>query len=141
MRQEGNCIFCKIVRGDAPAVKVHEDDLTLTFMDISPASEGHTLVIAKEHFENLLKIDGPTLIAVTLTTQRIAQAIQRALTPDGLRIGQFNGTAAGQTVFHYHVHIVPIRLGQRVGAHHGHGPGNLDEIRAVAEKIRAALRG
>lgn len=108
-------------------------------MDINPASEGHALVTSKEHFENLLEIDHITLKATALTTQRMAKAIYRALKPDGIRLGQFNGTAAGQTVFHYHVHLVPMRLGQRVGAH-GRGPGDLDEISAIAEKIRAALR-
>jgi histidine triad (HIT) family protein len=108
-------------------------------MDINPASEGHVLVTSKEHFENLLEIDHITLKATALTTQRMAKAIYRALKPDGIRLGQFNGTAAGQTVFHYHVHLVPMRLGQRVGAH-GRGPGNLDEISAIAEKIRAALQ-
>jgi histidine triad (HIT) family protein len=140
MRQEENCIFCKIVKGGAQAIKVDEDELTLTFMDINPASAGHTLVISREHFENLLQIDAPTLTAVTLTTQRIALAVQQALQPDGIRIGQFNGAAAGQTVFHYHVHVVPMRLGQRTGAH-GHGPGNLDEIREIAQRIRTALQG
>jgi histidine triad (HIT) family protein len=111
----------------------------MNFMDINPASEGHALVTSKEHFENLLEIDYTTLKATALTTQCVAKAIYHALKPDGLRLGQFNGTAAGQTVFHYHVHLVPMRLGQRVGAH-GCGPGDLDEISAIAEKIRAALR-
>jgi histidine triad (HIT) family protein len=140
MRRDSNCIFCKIVSGEVPAFKVHENELTLTFLDINPASPGHTLVASKEHFENLLEIDESALMAVASTTRLIAAAIQRALIPDGIRVGQFNGTAAGQTVFHYHVHLVPVRLGQRVGAH-GRGPGNREEINAIAEKIRAALRG
>ncbi len=140
MKREENCIFCKIVKGAAQAIKVHEDEVTLTFMDINPASAGHTLVISREHFESLLQIDVPTLTAVSLTTQRIALAVQHALQPDGIRIGQFNGAAAGQTVFHYHVHVVPMRLGKRTGAH-GRGPGDLDEIREIAERIRTALQG
>lgn len=138
MKQADHCIFCKIAKGDLPAIKVHEDEFTITFMDINPASEGHTLVTSREHFANLLEIDTDALTATARTTQRIAKAIQQALRPDGIRIGQFNGAAAGQTVFHYHVHLVPMQLGQRTGAH-GRGPGNQEEIRAVAEKIRAAL--
>ena len=140
MQQQDNCIFCKIVRGDIPAIKVHEDELTLTFMDINPASAGHTLIIAKEHFETLLDIDDSPLAAVAVTTRRIAQAIQRSLQPDGMRVSQFNGSAAGQTVFHYHVHIIPIRRGERPGSH-GRGPGNPEEIQQIAGQIRAALEG
>lgn len=138
MRQDENCIFCKIVRGEAPAIKVYEDDLTLSMMDIRPASEGHTLVISKEHFENLLDIDESALTAVTRVTRHIARAIRQALEPDGIRVNQFNGSAAGQTVFHYHMHVVPIREGRYTGAH-GRGPGNLEEIQQVAKKIQTAL--
>lgn len=140
MRQEDNCIFCRIVRGEIPAVRVHEDEQTLAFMDINPASDGHTLVVSKEHFENILEINTSALTAVTLATQRMARAIYRALEPDGVRIGQFNGTAAGQTVFHYHVHLVPMRRGQRVGSH-GRAPGDSEQIKEAAEKIRAMLEG
>jgi len=138
MSDPTQCIFCKIVRGEIPAIKVYEDEHTLTFMDIQPASPGHTLVISKTHAANLLEIADPDLLAVTLTVQRIARAVQRALEPDGLRIGQFNGAAAGQTVLHYHVHIVPMREGQRAGAH-GRAPGNPEELKALAARIREAL--
>ena len=138
MRQDNHCIFCKIVRAEAPAVTVFEDEHTLAFMDIRPASAGHTLIIAKEHFRNLLDIEEAAVTAVTLSTRRLAQALQKALVPDGIRVSQFNGSAAGQTVFHYHVHIVPIQTGQRTGAH-GRAAGDMDEIKAVAEKIRTAL--
>jgi histidine triad (HIT) family protein len=111
----------------------------MAFMDISPAADGHTLVVSREHFENILEIDAATLTAVTLATQRLAQAIYRALNPDGMRISQFNGTAAGQTVFHYHAHLVPIRLGQRVGSH-GRGPADPDQLEQIAAAIRAALK-
>ena len=138
MHQNDNCVFCKIVQRQLPADKVHEDDLTMAFMDIKPANEGHTLVIAREHFENLLDIDKTTLAAVAVTSRRIAIAIHKALQPDGMRVSQFNGAAAGQSVFHYHLHIVPVHAGQQVGSH-GRGPGNPEAIRQVAEKIRAAL--
>ena len=138
MNSSENCIFCKIVRNAIPAIKVYEDDLTLTFMDINPASPGHSLVISKAHAANLLEIAEADLLAVTKMTQRIARATQKALTPDGLRIGQFNGAAAGQTVLHYHVHIVPMREGQHTGAH-GRAPGNPEELKALAVRIREAL--
>jgi len=138
MKLVDNCVFCKIVRGELPAFKVYEDDLTLAFMDINPASDGHTLVISKEHFENLLDVDETALAAVAKVSQRLGRAIQQALEPDGIRVSQFNGAAAGQTVFHYHMHLIPIRAGQRPGAH-GRGPGDPDAIKQAAERIRLAL--
>ncbi len=138
MNPSESCIFCKIIRGAIPAIKVCEDEHTLTFMDIQPASSGHALVISKTHAANLLEIAEPDLLAVTRTTRRIARAVQKALAPDGLRISQFNGAAAGQTVLHYHVHIVPMREGQRAGAH-GRAPGDPEELKALAARIREAL--
>lgn len=138
MSESASCIFCKIVRGEIPAVKVHEDAQTLTFMDVHPASSGHTLVISKAHTPNLLEIAETDLLAVASTVQRVARAVQKALNPDGIRISQFNGAAAGQTVLHYHVHIVPMREGQKAGAH-GREPANPEQQKALAAQIRAAL--
>jgi len=138
MSESAQCIFCKIVRGEVPAVKVHEDEGTLTFMDIQPASPGHALVIPKTHAPNLLEIAESELFVVAATTQRIARAVQKALAPDGIRIVQTNGAAAGQSVFHYHVHIIPMQAGQRVGAH-GRERANPDELKVLAARIRAAL--
>ena len=138
MSESAQCIFCKIVRGEIPAVKVHEDEHTLTFMDIQPASPGHALVIPKTHAPNLLEIAEPDLFVAAATTQRVARAVQQALAPDGIRIVQTNGVAAGQSVFHYHVHIIPMQAGQRVGAH-GRERANPDELKVLAARIRAAL--
>lgn len=138
MSESTQCIFCKIVRGEIPSVKVHEDEHTLTFMDVRPASPGHALVISKAHAANLLEIAETDLQAVTLTVQRVARAIQKALTPDGMRVSQFNGAAAGQTVFHYHVHIIPMQEGQRTGSH-GRESANPQQLESLATQIRAAL--
>lgn len=138
MSESTNCIFCKLVRGEIPSIKVHEDAQTLTFMDVRPASPGHTLVISKTHTPNLLEITETDLLAVTLAVQRVAQAIQKALAPDGMRVSQFNGAAAGQTVFHYHVHIIPTQEGQRVGAH-GRDQADAQQLEVLAAQIRAAL--
>ena len=138
MSEFTNCIFCKLVRGEIPSIKVHEDAQTLTFMDVRPASPGHTLVISKTHTPNLLEIAEADLLAVTLAVQRVAQAIQKALAPDGMRVSQFNGAAAGQTVFHYHVHIIPTQEGQRVGAH-GRDQVDAQQLEVLAAQIRAVL--
>ena len=138
MTTANDCLFCKIVRGEIPAVRVYEDESTLAFMDVFPASEGHTLVIAKNHAPTLLEIAEADLLAATMTTQRIARAVQQALAADGLRISQFNGAAAGQSVPHYHVHIVPIREGQRAGSH-GREKADSAVLETVAARIRHAL--
>jgi len=132
-------IFSKIVSGDIPALKIYEDQTTLAFMDISPASRGHTLVISKDEHADLYSIPPEALAAVTQTVQRVARGLRAALQPDGINIIQNNGAAAGQTVFHYHVHIIPrwegdnaVRLWQ---------PHDADqaELRALAEQIGAAI--
>lgn len=138
MAESTQCIFCKIARGELPAVRVHEDERTLTFMDIQPASPGHALVIPKAHAPNLLEISEPELFVVAATTQRVARAVQKALAPDGIRIVQTNGAAAGQSVFHYHVHIIPMQEGQRVGAH-GRERAHPEDLKELAARIQAAL--
>jgi histidine triad (HIT) family protein len=140
MTQVEDCIFCKIVRGELPSTSVYEDEACMAFMDINPASTGHTLIIPKDHAENLLDIPTSNLIATMATTQKIAQAIQQALQPEGMRISQLNGAAAGQMVFHYHVHIIPVYAGERPGTH-GRGSGDPQIIQQTAAKIRAALNG
>jgi histidine triad (HIT) family protein len=138
MTEATDCVFCKIVQGKIPSVKVAEDAQTLIFMDIQPASPGHTLVIPKTHAANLMEITEADLFAVTKTVQRVARAIRSALAPDGIRIVQTNGAAAGQTVLHYHVHLIPMQEGQRIGTH-GRAPANSEELKALAERIRDAL--
>ena len=100
-------IFTRIINGEIPALKVYEDADTLAFLDIAPASPGHTLVICKNEVATLTELSDAQLLATARTTQRVAAAIQQALQPDGINIMQNNGAAAGQTVFHYHVHIIP----------------------------------
>jgi histidine triad (HIT) family protein len=132
-------IFSSIVAGTIPAIKVYEDAETFAFLDIGPASRGHTLVISKAEYADLLTIPADTLAAVHLSVQRVARAIQSALAPDGINIVQNNGRAAGQTVFHYHVHIIPRWEGD--GALPLWKPGKAEsaELQALAEQIRAAL--
>ena len=93
-----DCIFCRIVRGETPCSKVCEDERTLTFMDIFPVTDGHTLVITKEHFSDIFEADEGALAAVAATSLRVAKAIDATLAPDGLGVFQLNRPAAGQTV-------------------------------------------
>lgn len=134
-------IFSRIVRGELPAAKVYEDELTLAFLDINPAARGHTLVICKEELPGLLELSPELLVAVTQTTQRVARAIVAALQPDGLNIVQNNGSAAGQVVFHYHVHIIPRWQGDRAIGMWKPGSAEAAELSAIAAQIGAALQG
>lgn len=103
----GHCIFCKIVAGDIPAAKVYEDDLTVAFMDIGQVNPGHVLVASKRHAVTVMNLTPEEAAAVMQTAQRVAAAAQRAFDPDGITLFQANGEAGGQTVLHFHMHVLP----------------------------------
>lgn len=132
-------VFAKIIAGDLPSAKVYEDEQTLAFMDAFPQTRGHTLVIAKNvKAVNLLDVPAETLCHLISVTQKIAQAVVDGLEPDGFRIVQFNGSQAGQTVFHLHFHIIPVYTAEPEGSH-GKGQAEMADLINHAEKIRAAL--
>ncbi len=135
-----DCIFCRIVEGRAPAHRVFEDERTLVFMDIFPVTEGHTLIIPKAHCTNLLDADEADLQAVARYSRVVAHAIREVIAPDGIGVFQLNGAAAGQTVFHYHMHLIPrmqggtLRLQTRVR-------GDPDRLADTARRLAAAIPG
>jgi histidine triad (HIT) family protein len=132
-------IFARILRGELPATKVFEDDVVLAFMDIFPQSRGHLLVIPKGSTAvNLLDEEPSVLQALIVRVQRIARAAVKALEPDGVRIAQFNGAPAGQTVFHLHFHVIPVYEGSKLAPHAG-GKADAADLEALAAKIRSAL--
>jgi len=106
-----DCVFCKIVAGQIPSTRVFEDELTLAFMDIGQVNPGHVLVTVKKHAPYLHELDEAQAAAVARTCVRVSTAIQNAFKPEGLSVYQANGKAAGQTVFHYHVHLLPRHAG------------------------------
>jgi histidine triad (HIT) family protein len=133
-------VFAKIIRGDMPAVRVFEDDQMLAIMDVFPQSRGHVLLIPKQsQARNLLEETPETAAALMLAVQRTAKAIRAALKPDGIRIAQFNGEVGGQTVFHLHVHVVPVWEGKPMGRHGQSGMADLAELQALADQIAAQL--
>jgi histidine triad (HIT) family protein len=134
-------IFSKIASGEIPSIKLYEDEQTLAFMDINPAARGHALVISKAEHADLWSIPPDTLAAVAAATQRVALAIRAALDPDGLNIIQNNGAAAGQVVFHYHVHLIPRWEGDQAVRLWRPQQADQDDLRATAELIRRALTG
>lgn len=133
-------IFAKIIRGEIPCTRVYEDDLVLSFMDLFPQSPGHTLVIPKTvQARNFLEIE-PNAIGPFMTrVQKIAQAVETALKPDGIVITQFNGAPAGQSVFHLHFHIIPRFDGARLKAHAQGAQADPDELEEIAKRIREAI--
>ena len=133
-----DCLFCEIVAGTRGCHRVLETDDVLCFMDIFPAGEGHTLVIPKRHAESLLDIAEPDLLAVAAASRRVARALQAALDPDGITFTQANGSAAGQTVMHYHVHLIPRTRGERMGLHGGEAADS-DDLARLADAIAAHL--
>lgn len=131
-------IFAKILRGEAPCVKVYEDDQVLSFMDIFPQSSGHFLVLPKAKSRNLLELDDAALQATMVRVKRLAAAARKAFNPDGIVVTQFNGAPAGQTVFHTHFHIIPRWEGEALGRHGG-GQADMEALKDQAAKIAAAL--
>ncbi len=102
-----DCIFCKIVRGEIPSYRVKETDDVLVILDVNPLSKGHVLVLPKEHYENIHDIPEDLLITITSVVKGEAQKIKDRLKPEGIIIMQNNGVKAGQSVFHFHIHIKP----------------------------------
>lgn len=133
-------IFAKIIRGEAPCVKLWEDTNVLAFLDVFPQSEGHCLVIHKKATAtNFFDIPADALKELVLAVQTVASGVKAALNPDGIRIIQFNGAPAGQTVFHLHFHIIPVFEDAPLAPHGESGPAPTEKLEPLAEKIRAAL--
>lgn len=105
--KKDDCIFCKIANGDIPTNALYEDDIVKVIFDLGPASKGHVLILPKNHFDNVYGLDNETAAHIFQVAVKIADAMKSALKPDGINIVQNNGEAAGQTVFHFHVHIIP----------------------------------
>ena len=138
MAYDTNNIFAKILRGEVPSVKVYEDDKTLAFMDVMPQADGHTLVIPKEPAENIFELSPDGAAAMVRTTQKVAKAVKKGLEAPGVMIFQLNGKPAGQSVFHVHFHIVPRSGGVDLKLH-ARGMESPEKLKAIAEKIKAAL--
>lgn len=132
-----DCLFCKIVAGELPAAKVHEDERTVAFMDINPGSRGHLLVIPREHARDVHAIDPEDLAAVARTGQRMAGLVRDRLGADGVNLLNSAGEAAWQTVFHFHLHVIPRYAGDPLRLPWTPGPGDPDEIAATAKELTA----
>jgi histidine triad (HIT) family protein len=134
-----DCVFCRIVAKQIPATVVHEDEETLAFMDIGQVNPGHVLVALKAHVESIFALDEARAAAVFRTAARVARAIRDAFAPQGLSVYQANGAAAGQTVFHFHIHLVPRHEGDGMALSWPVKNPPREKLIEHAGKIRAKL--
>ncbi|MBX9942482.1 MAG: HIT family protein [Reyranella sp.] len=134
-----DCIFCKIVAGQIPCLKLLEDADTIAFMDINPVNPGHALAVAKGHWPTVDVIPAEVLAAVARTAQRVARAVVAELKPHGVNLLQANGAGAGQSVPHLHIHIMPRRPNDAVALNWDYKPGDRAEIEAIYRRLKAAL--
>ena len=136
---DGNCIFCKIVAGQIPCFKLLEDANTIAFMDINPVNSGHALAVAKGHWPTVDVIPPGLLAEVAQTAQKVAKAAFKVLKPHGVNLLQANGEGAGQSVPHLHIHIMPRVKGDDINLNWEPKPGDMAAIKAIYEKLKAAL--
>ncbi len=134
-----DCIFCKIVAGQIPCLKLLEDADTIAFMDINPVNPGHALAVAKGHWPTIDVIPAEVLAAVARTAQRVARAVIAELKPHGVNLLQANGAGAGQSVPHLHIHIMPRRPNDAVALNWDYKRGDRAEIEAIYRRLKAAL--
>jgi histidine triad (HIT) family protein len=134
---EQDCIFCKIVAGELPATIVDEDERTIAFMDINPATRGHALVVPRRHAPDLLSIDAEELAVVAGAAQRLASRAKQQLKADGINVINSCGAAAWQTVFHFHLHVIPRYQGDPMRLPWLPTPGDSAEIAAAAAALKA----
>jgi histidine triad (HIT) family protein len=134
--RDPECIFCKILAGELPAQVVDEDDKTVAFMDTSPATRGHALVIPRRHTRDLLEIDREDLEATILAAQRLARRAGDRLGADGVNLLNSCGSAAWQTVFHFHIHVIPRYDDDPLRLPWTPEPGDREQIAAAAAQLR-----
>jgi histidine triad (HIT) family protein len=140
MDRDPNCVFCKIVAGEIPSFKLYEDGETLAFLDINPVHDGHALVVAKAHYPTVFEIAPEAFAAVARATVKVARAVYAAVTPDGLNLVQSNGAGAAQSVPHFHVHVLPRRMGDNLLVNWSLKPGDKGRLAEIAERIRARMQ-
>jgi len=134
--RDPDCLFCKIVAGEIPSTRVDEDERTVAFMDINPATRGHALVIPRRHAANLLEIEAEDLEATIAAAQRLARAASERLGADGVNLINSCGAAAWQTVFHFHIHVIPRYADDPLKLPWTPAPGDPEEIAAAAQQLR-----
>ena len=133
---QAHCIFCKVISGEIPGEVIDSDDRTLTVMDINPATRGHAVVITRTHAENLLELSDEDLMAAMRTTRRVVHRMRDSLQPDGFNILHNIGSAAWQSIFHFHIHVIPRYKGDPLQLPWLPEPADPEELKRVAAAIR-----
>jgi histidine triad (HIT) family protein len=136
MAEDPDCLFCGIIAGTIPSETIDSDERTVAFMDINPATAGHALVVPREHSADLMEIGEEDLTATILAAQRLAKRMKDVLDADGINLLNSCGAAAWQTVFHFHIHVVPRYEDDPLKLPWVPAPGDTDEIAATAAKLR-----
>jgi histidine triad (HIT) family protein len=135
MAADPDCIFCRIVSGELSSTRIDEDERTVAFMDINPATRGHVIVVPREHSTDLLDIEADDLAAVTAMGQRLAQRQKERLGADGVNLLNSCGQVAWQTVFHFHLHVIPRYAGDPLRLPWEPAPGDREDIAAAARDL------
>jgi histidine triad (HIT) family protein len=135
MAADPDCLFCKIIAGEIPSTRIYEDERTIAFMDINPATRGHVLVVPREHTRDLLTIEPHDLAAVAHAAQNLAKTMPERLGADGVNLLNSCGRAAWQTVFHFHMHVIPRYAGDPLRLPWTPEPGDRDEIAEAARAL------
>ena len=136
----GQCIFCRLIAGEIPAARVYEDAQTIAFMDLGQVTPGHVLVASKRHAPTLYELTAEEAGAVMQTAQRVAAAAEAAFAPDGITLFQANGAAGGQTVFHFHLHVLPRHTGDGVALAWPRKEPGAQALQTYAAQLQAALQ-
>ena len=139
MTDQGDCIFCKIIKGDIPCNKIYENDKVVAFLDIQPINKGHTLLIPKPHHRNVFDLPEEFLVECAKAIKPVARAVKEATNADGINIGMNNEKAAGQAVWHAHFHVIPRFLDDGLKPWPGKTYGE-NESKAMAEKIAGLVK-
>ncbi len=134
-----DCIFCKIVKGELPSAKVYEDDMTLAFLDLKPVNLGHILVVPKKHFSNIYETPDEELGAMIKTAKKISIAVKKSTDADGVNLAMNNNHAAGQVIFHSHLHVIPRYHNDGFELWHGKREYKEGEMKELAEKIQKEI--
>ena len=138
--KDAECIFCKIANGEIPSTTLYEDDMFRVILDLGPASKGHALILPKEHYADVCALDAETAAKVLPLGAKIGTAMKKSLGCAGFNLVQNNGEAAGQTVFHFHMHVIPRYEGGPSIAAWAPGKATPEELAETAEKIKGSLQ-
>lgn len=133
--KKDDCIFCKIAAGEIPSTTLYEDDKFRAFFDVSPASKGHALLVPKDHYDNLFELDEEVAGELFKKASKIARALKEATGCEGMNLVQNNGTVAGQTVYHFHLHFIPRNEGDGVDLHWKQQEADMEYLAELAKKV------